>query len=61
MGFDAKEKADLVAKLFDLGSDLIAAFGPDSDGGKKVTRKELKTLGRRCLSLGAQVLIDWLD
>jgi uncharacterized protein (DUF849 family) len=47
--------------LAELGAALVAAFGPDSDGGKKLTKDE----ARRLLAKGAKTLgsalVDVID
>jgi len=44
-----------------LADALRDAFGPDGDGGKKLTKKELGGLAKRLLGLGWKIARDILD
>ena len=61
MGMTAAEAAALAPEAMQLSSDLAKAFGKDSDGGKKLTKQELKALGKQLLSLGWKIIRDVLD
>ncbi len=61
MGLSTTEMAALAPSLLSLGQKLVSMFGASSDGGKTVTKDELKVLGKELLSLGSKVLVDILD
>jgi hypothetical protein len=52
-----KVKPQLAAKLAAYGLEIAAAFGPESDGGKKLTPAEARKLLSRGLTLLASALI----
>lgn len=48
-------------RLYRLGLQLVQAFGPESDGGKKLTRDERIAIGREVLKLLPALIADIVD
>lgn len=55
-----EEVENILRELAALALEL-QVFAADSDGGAKVTRSELKAIGKRLLQLGLKVLVDVVD
>jgi hypothetical protein len=53
----AEELDDLTEKAFELADDIRESLAKDSPGGRKVTRKELKRIGRRAGALGLAIIL----
>jgi hypothetical protein len=61
MPISPDEIAKHAPALAAFGAELVAAFGPESDGGKKLTPKELGKLAKKGLGLLGLLLVDLVD
>ena len=61
MGMKPAEVVALAPEAMALSDDLAQAFGKDSDGGRRLTGRELRKLGKGLLSLGWKIIRDVLD
>jgi len=61
MGLKKEEIANLAPMALELGQLLVAAFGAESDGGKRVTRGEIKEISVTALKLATRIIRDVLD
>jgi hypothetical protein len=61
MPFSPDEALKHAPALAAFGAKLVAAFGADGDGGKKLTRKEIGVLVKQGLALLGKVLVDLID
>jgi hypothetical protein len=57
----ADEVPTLAALGLSLGQDLTAAFSPASEGGKKITMKELRKLAGKAAQFAAIAIRDAID
>lgn len=48
-------------KLYALGLLLVQSFGPGSDGGRKLTKDELREVGKMALRDLPLLLLDLVD
>ena len=56
-----EEAAELAPKALELADTLIKAFGPESDGGRKLTKDERKDIGKKAKTFGLKLLVDAID
>ena len=61
MPFTSNEAFRLGPRVLDLGEKIAAATKPDSDGGKVITRKELRGLVSDTISLLGALFLAILD
>lgn len=61
MGLKPDEIVSLWPDILEVITELIGAFGPDSEGGKKLKGSELRSLGIKLIKLGAKLVVDVID
>jgi hypothetical protein len=61
MPLSPDEIASRGPKLYALGLLLVQSFGPESDGGKKLTKEEIRKVGKAALQLLPALVVDLLD
>ncbi|QDP54521.1 MAG: hypothetical protein Unbinned2514contig1000_13 [Prokaryotic dsDNA virus sp.] len=61
MGLSSDEMVTLSADVLDLWKTIQEIKGDDSPGGKKITRREGRSLLKKIIALAAQLSLDILD
>jgi len=61
MPFDPSEIVTLSTEAVELYDELAVALRKDDDGRVRVTRAELRRIGKAALGFAFHALRDWLD
>lgn len=61
MPLKSDEIAAIAPEAMELAKALSEAFGPDSDGGKKLTKAELGGIAKKALGFGWKLIRDIMD